>query len=38
MLSSKQSFLAMTETIEIQLEDDFLAWIGMIRPAMHLKF
>ncbi len=31
-------FLAMAETIEIQLEDVFLAWIGMIQPAMHLKF
>jgi hypothetical protein len=36
-LQSKD-FLAMAETIEIQLEDDFLAWIGMIQPAMHLKF
>ncbi len=30
--------LAMAETIEIQLENDFLAWIGMIQPSMHLKF
>jgi hypothetical protein len=36
-LQSKD-FLAMAETIEIQLEDDFLAWIGMIQPAMHQKF
>jgi hypothetical protein len=36
-LQSKD-FLAMTETMEIQLEDDFLAWIGMIQPAMHLKY
>jgi hypothetical protein len=35
-LQSKD-FLAMAETIEIQLEDDFLAWIGMIQPVMHLK-
>jgi hypothetical protein len=33
-----KDFLAMAETIEILLEDDFLAWIGMIQPAMHLKF
>ncbi len=36
-LQSKD-FLAMAETIEIQLEDDFLAWTGMIQPTMHLKF
>ncbi len=36
-LQSKD-FLAMADTIETQLEDDFLAWIGMIQPAMHLKF
>jgi hypothetical protein len=36
-LQSKD-FLAMAETIEIQLEDDFLAWIGMTQPAMHWKF
>jgi hypothetical protein len=36
-LQSKD-FLAMAETIEIQLEDDFLAWIGMTQPAMHLKY
>jgi hypothetical protein len=36
-LQSKD-FLAMAETIEIQLEDVFLAWIGMIQPAMHLKY
>jgi hypothetical protein len=35
-LQSKD-FLAMAETMEIQLEDEFLAWIGMIQPAMHLK-
>jgi hypothetical protein len=36
-LQSKD-FLAMAETIEIQLEDKFLAWTGMIQPAMHMKF
>ncbi len=36
-LQSKD-FLAMAETMEIQLEDDFLAWIGLIQPAMHLKY
>ncbi len=36
-LQSKD-FLAMAETIDIQLEDFFLAWIGMIQPDMHLKF
>ncbi len=36
-LQSKD-FLAMAETIEIQLEDDFFERIGMIQPAMHLKF
>ncbi len=36
-LQSKD-FFALAETIEIQLEDDFLAWIGLIQPAMHLKF
>jgi hypothetical protein len=35
-LQSKD-FLTMAKTIEIQLEDDFLAWIGMIQPDMHLK-
>jgi hypothetical protein len=29
-----KDFLAMAETIEIQLEDDFLALIGMIQPAI----
>jgi hypothetical protein len=36
-LQSKD-FLTMAETTEIQLEDDFLAWIGLIQPAIHLKF
>jgi hypothetical protein len=36
-LQSK-AILAMAETIEIKLEDDFLAWIDMIQPAMHLNF
>jgi hypothetical protein len=36
-LQSKD-FLAMAETVEIQLEDEFLAWIGMIQPATHLKY
>jgi hypothetical protein len=36
-LQSKDIF-AMAATIEIQLEDIFLAWIDMIQPAMHLKF
>jgi hypothetical protein len=33
-----KDFLAMAETIEIQLGDDFLAWIGMIQPAIQLKY
>jgi hypothetical protein len=33
-----KDFLAMAETIEIKFEYDFLAWIGMIQPAMHLRF
>jgi hypothetical protein len=33
-----KTFLAMAETIDIQFKDDFLGWIGMIQPAMHLKF
>ena len=33
-----KDFFAMAKRIEIQLEDDFLAWIGMIQPAMHLKY
>jgi hypothetical protein len=36
-LQSKD-FLAMAETIEIQLDDDFSAWVGIIQPDMHLKF
>ncbi len=35
-LQSKD-FLAMTQTIEIKLEN-FFAWISMIQPAVHLKF
>jgi hypothetical protein len=33
-----KDFLAMAETTEIQFEDDFFAWIGMIQSVMQLKF